>query len=106
VDDAGVVERRRLMYNGHVVVTLVADEKGRLLAPAALVIQGLPQIDDAAELPEVLREAAESAVESLKGRDRRDPAAITEAARVAVRRACRDLCGKRPIVNVQLTTVE
>jgi len=106
VDDAGVVERKRLMYNGHVVVTLVADEKCRLLARPSIVIQGVPQFDGVEELPEVLCEAAESAVESLKGRDRRDRAAITEAARVAVRRSCRDLCGKRPIVNVQLTTVE
>jgi ribonuclease J len=105
VTDAGLVERKRLMYNGHVVVTLVADRECRMLAPASVVIQGLPQFDDAATMVEVLSETADAAVEGLKGRDRRDPAAITEAARVAVRRACKEFCGKRPVVTVQLTTI-
>jgi ribonuclease J len=105
VESASVVERRRLMYNGHVVVTLVADRKGEVIAPPGIVTQGLPQPDGEADTAEMLSEAAESAIGALKGRDRRDPATISEAARVAVRRACRDQFGKRPVVNVQLTTV-
>ena len=104
LDDPGLVERKRLMYNGHVVVTLVADQKGRLLAAPGIVMQGLPQ-GDTIDMPEVLSEAAEAAYESLKPKQRREPDVAKEETRIAVRRACRDLFGKRPVVTVQLTTI-
>ena len=103
--DAGLVERKRLMYNGHVVVTLIADRQGDLLTPAGIVIQGLP-LGDATDTPEILSEAADAAVEALKSRERRDPELAKEAARIAVRRACRTLFGKRPVVDVQHTVIE
>jgi ribonuclease J len=104
LNDPGLVERKRLMYNGHVVVTLIADQKGRLLAAPGIVVQGLPQ-GDAIDTAEVLSEAAEAAYESLKPKQRREPDVAKEEARIAVRRACRDLFGKRPVVTVQLTTI-
>ena len=104
MDDPGLVERKRLMYNGHVVVSLVADQKGHLLASPGIVVQGLPQ-GDTIDTPEVLSEAAEAAYESLKLKQRRDPDVAKEETRIAVRRACRDLFGKRPVVTVQLTTI-
>ena len=104
LDDPGLVERKRLMYNGHVVVTLIADQKGRLLAAPGIVMQGLPQ-GDTIDMPEVLSEAAETAYEALKPKMRRDGDVAQEEVRIAVRRACRDLFGKRPVVTVQLATI-
>ena len=104
LDDPGLVERKRLMYNGHVVVTLIADQKGRLLAAPQIVMQGLPQ-GDTIDMPEVLSEAAETAYEALKPKMRRDGDVAQEEVRIAVRRACRDLFGKRPVVTVQLATI-
>ncbi len=105
VDDPGLVERKRLMYNGHVVVTLVADQKGRLLAAPGIVMQGLPQ-GDSVDTPEILSEAAEDAYDKMKPKERRDADVAKEEVRIAVRRECRDLFGKRPVVTVQLTTIQ
>ena len=104
LDDPGLVERKRLMYNGLVVVTLIADQKGRLLAAPGIVMQGVPQ-GDTTDLLEVLSEVAEAAYEGLKPKMRRDGDVAQEEVRIAVRRACRDLFGKRPVVTVQLATI-
>lgn len=94
-----VVGRRRMMYNGHVVVSLAIDGEGRLLAPPGLSLTGVPDEDE-------LRPQVVAAIERALGRLakdlRRDDVAVAEVVRVAARRACRDFCTKRPVTEVQI----
>ena len=46
-----------------------------------------------------------AAVEDLPKARRKDDAQVSEAARVAVRRSIRALCGKKPLIVVHLVRV-
>jgi ribonuclease J len=89
-----ITMRRRIAGEGVVVVVL-----SRGHAPVIEAI-GLPLDED---LPEFLAEAASdvlTAINRLKGRDAKDPAAVKEAARLAARRAAQRWSGKKPQVRV------
>ena len=105
VDGVALQGRRKLIYNGAAVVTLVLDDDGGLLAEPRVALMGLEDEDDieatAADLTDQLREA----IESLPRRRRRDDAVVRETARIALRRAVRDWLGKRPITEVHLVRV-
>ena len=100
LDSEGWKNRRRITFNGAAVATVVLDRSGVLLAHPRVTLQGLgePDADALAELgAEVGR-----AVEGLSARERKDDAAVTEAARLAVRRRLKALSGKRPVTDVHV----
>src|SRR5262249_3149628 len=76
--------RRRITFNGAAVATVVLDRNGALLAEPRVTLQGLGEPD--AEQLAALSADVGRAVEGLSPRERRDDAAVTEAARLAVRR--------------------
>lgn len=93
-DGEAIVMRRRLAANGLVIVVL--DGKGR----AHVESIGLPLDED---MDEFLAEASEdvgAAIAKLKGGQRHDREAISEAARLAARRAATRWSGKKPQVRV------
>lgn len=98
-DGPSVRDRRRVMYQGHVVVSLALDGKGYPLAGHGLSLLGLPDEDD---LREKVLDAIDRALDKLSKGLLRDDAAVAEVVRVAARRACRDFCGKRPVTEVQI----
>jgi ribonuclease J len=91
-----MVMRRRLAYNGFVVVSL--DENGG----ASVAGIGLPLDEDYGHFVEEAQADVEQAVGKLKGGARRDPDQVTEAARLAARRAAQRWSGKKPQVQVML----
>ena len=96
-DGESIVMRRRIAQNGTVVVAL--DPKGN----ATIESIGLPLDED---YPDFLAEAKSdiaSALKRLKGPARKDSGAISEAARLATRRAAQRWSGKKPHVKVMLT---
>jgi len=95
--------RRRMTFNGAAVVTVVLDPGGELLAEPRVTLQGLGE-PDAAMLRELGTEVGR-AVFGLTSRERRDDAAVTEAARLAVRRSLRARTGKRPVTDVHVVRV-
>jgi len=95
-DGEAMVMRRRLAHNGIVVVAL--DGKGR----ARVAGIGLPLEEDYAAFVEEAETDVEAAVGKLKGRSRQNPAEVTEAARLAARRAAQRWSGKKPQVQVML----
>ncbi len=88
--------RRRLANNGMVVVAL--NGKGR---PKVAGI-GLPLDEDYAAFVEEAEGDVAVALGKLKGAARGDPAEVTEAARLAARRAAQRWSGKKPQVQVML----
>ncbi len=97
--------RRRMVFNGSAVVTVVLDKAGRLLGDPQLTALGLLDSAHEAEEHEVVVEAVRDAVEELPLKARRDDGVVREAARLAVRRSLRDSHGKKPITEVHLVRV-
>lgn len=104
--DEAIRERRRLMYNGVAVVTLMLDAEGDALAPPSLVLQGLPRANGETSLDLVLLQAVEAAIELLPASARRDDGRVQETARVALRRALKSAIGKRPVVEARVVRLE
>src|SRR5271165_559790 len=95
--------RKRMLYNGVVLGSLAVDANGRLLGAARVSAPGLLEPDD----PETDRVAADfaAAIADLPAPVRRNDAALTEAARAALRRLLGKRLQKRPIVDVHLLRV-
>ncbi|MBI1239598.1 MAG: MBL fold metallo-hydrolase [Alphaproteobacteria bacterium] len=92
--------RRGLAFGGVVAATLVLDKRGRWAVDPVLQCEGVP-----AEIMEDLIDAAAEAAENLTQRQREDEAGASEAVRRAIRRAAKDLWGKRPVTRVQIVYI-
>ena len=88
--------RRRLAREGIMIVVLAPNGESEIQA------LGLPLDEDMDEFIAECRSDVAEAVRKKKGKDARDFAAITEAARIAARRAAQRWSGKRPQVRVIL----
>ncbi|SEH32755.1 ribonuclease J [Magnetospirillum fulvum] len=97
--------RRRMVFNGSAVVTVVIDKTGRLLGDPQLTALGLLDAAHEAEEHATVIEAVVAAIEALPTKARRDDAVVREAARLGVRRSLRDSHGKKPITEVHLVRV-
>ena len=95
-DGEAVTMRRRISFEGVIVVALMRGER-----PAIEAI-GLPLDEDMPAFIEEVQDDILSAIGKLKGKDAHDPAAVHEAARLATRRAARRWAGKSPQVRVIL----
>ena len=93
-DGEAVSTRRRLSFEGLVVVVLARGE-----SPVIEAI-GLPLDEDMPEFIEETQADILNAIGKLRGRDASDPAAVHEATRLAARRAARRWSGKNPQVRV------
>jgi ribonuclease J len=95
-DGDAMVMRRRLAFNGAVVVALGGKRKVEI---AGL---GLPLDEDYEAFVAEARQDVITALGKLKGAAMRDNAARSEAARLAARRAAQRWSGKKPQVQVML----
>jgi ribonuclease J len=102
--DPALAVRRRMSFTGHVVVTLVLDRDGELIADAAIRLAGVPQetLTRDADFVSAMQGAAEDAVDRLSNRKVRDDAAVEDAVRKAVRPHIRRVWGKRPLLDIQV----
>ncbi len=101
-----VTSRRRLSFSGIVTVALALSEKGVLAADPAVELVGIPETDAGGTLmSEIALDAVEEAFESLPKPRRRDPDAVGEAVRRAVRSAIAERWNKKPICHVHVLTV-
>jgi ribonuclease J len=101
-----VAARRRLSFAGIVTVALALDEKGTLVADPEVELIGLPETDaTGASMTEIARDAVEEVFATLPKPRRRDPDAVAEAVRRAVRGAIAQRWNKKPICHVHVLTV-
>lgn len=89
--------RRKLSFVGIVVASLVMDRKGSLVSDIEITTDGLP-----AGLDERLRDAAETAFDSLPRPRRASDETVTETLRTAIRRAADAEWGKKPVCRILL----
>jgi ribonuclease J len=98
--------RRRLAYNGMVTVALAMTDKGEMAADPEVELLGIPDLTaEGDSMAEIAYDAAMATVESLPRARRRDPDAVAEAVRRAVRSALAEHWGKKPVCHVHVLAV-
>ncbi len=95
--------RRRMLFNGVVIGSLVVDDSGRIRGTAQISAPGLFDQED----PETARMIAEftASVADLPMPLRQDDFALAESARASLRRAVGRRLQKRPLVDVHLMRI-
>jgi len=101
IDGDAIRERKRMIWNGCAVVSIVMDGK-EIVSDAEVTAFGLFEEAEEDEMLDLAAEAAETAVERLSGKLAADDDTVSETVRVAVRRCLQGLTGKKPPVTVHL----
>src|SRR5215475_2054289 len=100
-EERTVADRRRLGFAGVASVALALSQKGELMSDPEVMLTGIPAADaQGQQIEEVAREAALEAFESMPRARRRDPEAVAEAVRRAVRAALAAVWNKKPTCHV------
>jgi ribonuclease J len=109
IEDAksrAVAERRKMAFAGCVFVAIAVTEKGELAGDPEVDLVGIPEKTIAGEeIDDIVFDAVVSTVESLPRARRRDPDAMAESVRRAVRAAVNEQWGKKPICLVHVLDV-
>ena len=101
-----VVERRRMGYAGCAFVAIAMTEKGELADDPEVDLIGIPEKNAAGEaLDDIVFDVVVSTVEGLPRARRRDPDALAESVRRAVRAAVNEEWGKKPLCFVHVLEV-
>jgi ribonuclease J len=101
-----VADRRRLGFAGVVSVALALSERGELVADPEITLTGIPETDrQGQKIEDVAYDAAIEAFESMPRARRRDPEAVAEAVRRAVRAALSSAWNKKPTCHVHVLEV-
>ncbi len=95
-------ERKRMLHNGMVLVTLTVDRKGVLRGEPQISCSGVLDANGDAEILEALRAAVEDALGRLAAGAKRDDGQLAEAGRLAVRRHLSRAIGKKPLTQVHV----
>jgi len=102
-----VTERRRLGFAGCAMVALAINSKGDLLDDPAVDLIGIPEKNSSGQLlDDIVYDIVLEVVENLPKARKRDPDAMAESVRRAVRSTLAEHWGKKTICYVQVLTVE
>ncbi len=101
-----VADRRKLGFAGIVSVALTLSDKGALVSGPRVDMTGVPDADaGGTPFMQIAYDAAMEAFESMPRARRRDPDAVAEALRRAVRSALGMAWRKKPICHVHVLTI-
>jgi ribonuclease J len=101
-----VVERRRMGFAGCVFVAIAMTEKGELADDPEVDLVGVPEKNMAGEaFDDIVFDVVVSTIEGLPRARRRDPDAMAESVRRAVRAALNEQWGKKPLCIVHVLEV-
>lgn len=105
-DDISIIERRRLLFNGALVVNVVMDKSGLLLKPLDITPIGLPEASFG-ELMKYVDDKVHDAIELAARENINDDDVLCELIRATARRASRFYTGKEtgPITIVHLSRI-
>jgi ribonuclease J len=101
-----VADRRRLSFSGIAIVAMALSDKGQLVADPDVELIGIPELNaDKQSMHAIAYDAVIETFESLPKARRRDPQAVEESIKRAVRAAIAGHWRKKPICLVQVLTV-
>jgi ribonuclease J len=101
-----VADRRRLAYVGVVSVALAVDETGVMIGEPEVDLMGIPESDaDGTNMSAIALEAVVVTFEQLPRARRRDPNAVAESVKRAVRANIAAHWGKKPLCLIHVLTV-
>ncbi len=101
-----VAERRKMGFSGCAFVAVAVTEAGELADDPDIELVGIPEKNAAGELlDDIAFDAILSTVETLPRARRRDPDALAESVRRAVRSALSEQWGKKPLCVVHVLVV-
>ncbi|HEX3162935.1 MAG TPA: ribonuclease J [Pseudolabrys sp.] len=105
-DARTVADRKRLSFAGTVSVALAITDKGELVDDPSLDMIGIPERDrDGGSIHEAAYDAIVETINSLPRARKRDPDAVGEAVKRAVRAAVAQRWGKKPMCYVHVLDV-
>ena len=100
---AAVSDRRKLSAVGVIVVSLVMDERGELVADPEVDLLGIPERNASGEsIEDIVYNAVVDTAENLPKARKRDPDAIAESVRRSARAAVANDWGKKPVCIVHV----
>lgn len=101
-----VIERRRMAFSGCAFVAIAMNGQGELADDPEVDLVGIPEKNRAGELfDDIVFDAVMSTIEGLPRARRRDPDALAESVRRAVRAVINEHWGKKPPCLVHVLTV-
>ncbi len=101
-----VVERRRMGFAGCVFVAIAMTDKGELADDPEVDLVGVPEKNVAGEVfDDIIFDVVVSTIEGLPRARRRDPDAMAESVRRAIRAALNEQWGKKPLCLVHVLQV-
>jgi len=103
-DSDTIVTRRRMMYNGALVIHMVVDKAGGLVSTPSITILGLPE-QAVGALEADIKEAIQMLLMSISKKVFRDDHLLAEEIRVTCRKAAKNFTGKQPgpVTKVNVT---
>jgi ribonuclease J len=102
-EERTVADRRRLGFGGVVSIALAVSHRGDLVADPRVMTTGIPEADvHGNRIDDLAYDAAVEAIESMPRGQRRDPEAVAEAVRRAVRAAFATGWNKKPTCHVHV----
>lgn len=106
-EDDAIVTRRRILYNGALVISLVVDEAGDFLAVPQITNLGNPEAGIEA-FEDTIIEAILVTAKKLTGKQRADKNKLAEAVRISARKAAKNYTFKEtgPLTTVNVTQLK
>src|SRR6266487_1105294 len=105
-EERTVADRRRLGFAGMVSVALAVSGRGELICDPHVTLTGIPAADALGHsIEDIAYDAAVEAFESMPRARRRDPEAVAEALRQAIRAALGAAWNKKPTCHVHVLEV-
>jgi ribonuclease J len=101
-----VVERRRMSFGGCAFVAIAINETGELADDPEIELIGVPEKNTVGDvIDEIVFDVVVSTIQGLPRSRRRDPDALAESVRRAVRASISEQWGKKPLCTVHVLTV-
>jgi ribonuclease J len=101
-----VADRRRLAFAGVVSIALAISQRGELVTDPEVTLTGIPDADaQGRRIEDVAYDAAVEAFESMPRARRRDPDAVAESVRRAIRARLGAAWNKKPTCHVHVLEV-
>jgi ribonuclease J len=101
-----VADRRRLGFAGVVSIALAISDRGELIGDPQVTLTGIPEADALGHrIEDIAYDAAMGAFGSMPRQRRRDPEAVGEAVRRAIRAALSATWNKKPTCHVHVLEV-